>query len=349
MKKDAPAGLFAIHRSMAATLSEPLPALSKTLTPAELAELGRRWTAAMLDGDFERAWCETDRLEIPRRAQPGLHRTAHHLVWDGTPFENRHVLVRCEHGLGDTLQFARYCAVLRRAARSVTLEAQPALLPVLHGLPGIDCLLDAWTADPDPPHDVAIECMELPYSFRHTAATLPGDTPYLSLPHILSRAHFRLPPRKAGLAIGLIWAASDWNPRRSIPLEALAPLLAVPDVECFSLQQGTAQADLASCGWPIVPLSQHTAEIREAAAAMLALDLIITVDSMTAHLAGALGRPTWLLLTHEADWRWMRDRPASPWYPTMRIFRQPRPGDWSGVVSEITRNLGTRVASQTSP
>lgn len=331
---------------MAATLPAPLRAISKTLTPDELAELGRRWTAAMLDGDFERAWRETDRLEIPRRGQPGSVRTEHHLLWDGTPFENRHVLVRCEHGLGDTLQFVRYCSVLRCVARSVTLKAQPALLPLLQGLSGVDRLVDAWTAEPDPPHDLAVECMELTYAFRHTPATLPRATPYLPLEHILSHARLRLPERKAGLAVGLIWAASDWNPRRSIPLCALSPLAETAGAEFFSLQQGPAQHDVLSCGWPIISLSPHTSEILEAAAAMLALDLIITVDSMTAHLAAALDRPTWLLLTHEADWRWMRDRRDSPWYPTMRIFRQPAAGDWTTVVEEVASELEALAARQ---
>jgi predicted TIM-barrel fold metal-dependent hydrolase len=136
------------------------------------------------------------------------------------------------------------------------------------------------------------------------------------------------------LNVGLLWAASEWDPSRSLPLEALQPLLALQGIRWFSLQQGPAAEAVADSQWPVEPLDRRTAKVEAAAAAMLALDLVIAVDGMPAHLAASLGRPTWLLLKHHADWRW-GDREDTPWYRTMRLFRQPAPGDWDGVVRRL--------------
>jgi hypothetical protein len=318
-----------------------LPDAPLELGAPELAALGQRWTAAMQRGDFEAAWRETDRIELPRREAEKLGRfirAPHHLVWNGTPFAGRDVLMRCEHGLGDSIQYLRYCALVREQARRVTVKVQPALLKVCAGMSGVDRLLDAWTTEPDPPHEVAIECMELAYAFRHTVHTLPSGVPYLPVERIAASSAFRL-PGGGRRKVGLIWAASAWNPRRSIPLPELAPLAGVRGVEFCSLQQGPEQEQLGAAPFPITSLSERTSEVLDAAAAMLQLDGVITVDSMTAHLAGALGRRTWLLLTHDADWRWMRQGEESPWYPTMRLLRQPQPGAWGAVVQRLVSLL----------
>ena len=130
-------------------------------------------------------------------------------------------------------------------------------------------------------------------------------------------------------------------PSRSLRLAELAPLAAISGrIRFFSLQQGPELKELADAPFPIVSLSEHTGELHEAAAALLAMDLVMTVDGMMAHLAGALGRPVWVLLKHEADWRWMDDRADSPWYPTMRLFRQPAPGAWAPVIGQVAAELG---------
>jgi hypothetical protein len=298
----------------------------------------------MRRGDFEAAWRETDRIELPRRlAEPRgeFVREPHHLTWDGSPFDGQRVLVRCEHGLGDSIQFLRYAPLLRARARHVAVKVPPALLPLFAGMDGIDTLLDAWTAEPEPEHDVAIECMELAYAFRHTAADLPARVPYLPVERIAAEARPLSLPTASGLKIGLVWAASAWDPSRSLALRQLAPLGRVKGVDFFSLQQGPELAELDSAPFPIFPLSRQTTGIREAAAAMLAMDLILTVDGMTAHLAGALGRPVWISLSHQADWRWMTERADSPWYPTMRLFRQRRPGDWERVIADAAAALAS--------
>jgi hypothetical protein len=305
-------------------------------------DIGSRWFAAMRAGDFTEAWRLTDRIERERRAREaaGLFVwDSSYLEWNGTPIDDRRVLVRCKHGLGDTLQFIRYVPLLRSRAHSVTLHIQPPLLNMFAGCADFGNVQNGWT-DVPPPHDVQVEIMELAYAFRSTQATLPKQVPYLPLENI-RRCTAALPPLSpgGGLRVGLIWAASDWDTRRSVPIEMLEPLGRARGVQFYSLQQGKSSDDCARAAFPISVLSRHTADITAAAAAMLQLDLIISVDSMTAHLAGALGRPVWLLLQHEADWRWMMKRSDSPWYPTMRVFRQHTQGHWNAVVHDVATAL----------
>ena len=291
----------------------------------------------MRAGDWEAAWRATDRIELPRRAQrhqARFERRPEHLRWDGTPFAGRSVLVRCEHGLGDTLQFMRFVPHLQ--ASHVSFMVQPMLLKLLRDAPGLGEVRNYWTEDPLPPHEVDIEVMELPYALRVTLPRLPA--PYPTLAGQLPRT--RLPIADDGrLRVGLMWAASEWDTSRSVPLQLLAPLFALEEVQFYSLQQGVAAADPLLQRLDIERLSPHTTSVEMAAAAMCAMDVVITVDAMPAHLAGTLGRPTWVLLKHEADWRWMQDREDSPWYPTVRLFRQPRAGDWMSVARQVAANL----------
>lgn len=299
----------------------------------DLPDVSGDWLMAMRRGDWEAAWRATDRLELPRRArqrQPGFERRPEHLRWDGTPAIDRTVIVRCEHGLGDTLQFMRFLPLLR--ASQLFFLVQPPLVDLLRGAPGLGEVRNYWTADP-PPHEVDLEVMELPYVVRCTLEHLPPPGPIpVGLPA------FAL-PEDARLRVGIVWSCSHWEPSRSIPLAALAPLFALEEVRFFSLQQGEPAADPLLRRLPIEPLSPRTADIRMAAAAMQSLDLVITIDSMPAHLAGLLGRPTWVLLKRDADWRWMEGRSDSPWYPGLRLFRQPREGDWEGTGREVAQAL----------
>jgi hypothetical protein len=307
-----------------------------------------RWNAAMERGNFEVAWQQIDRLEIPRRAaqlRAGFVRHTHHLKWNGEPFEGRNVLVRCEHGLGDTLQFVRYLPLIQHTSRSLTLLVQPPLLALLQATPGLGDVRNGWSGHTPMQQDVEVEIMELPYVFRSTLQTLPRLVPYLDVAPLL-RLQTRLPPLDGGgeLRVGLAWSASDWDETRSVPLEALSPLGVVPGVRFYSLQQGSHAAAYARAPFALEPYSRHTGAVELAAAAMLGLDLVITVDSMVAHLAGALGRPVWLLLKRRADWRWMDARVSTPWYPTMRLFRQQREGDWCGVAAAVATMLADVVA-----
>ena len=303
----------------------------------DLPDVSGEWFAAMRRGDWEAAWRATDRIELPRRArqhEPGFARRPEQLRWDGTPFAGRSVLVRCEHGLGDTLQFMRFLPLLR--ARHVHFLVQPPLVDLLRDAPGLGEVRNYWTDDPLPPHDADTEVMELAYALRITLPQLPP--PYLLPRQRLPSADTLDIPDEGRLRVGLVWSCSH---------SELAPLFALDEVRFFSLQQGEPAADPLVGRFGIAPLSARTGELRMAAAAMGELDLVISIDSMPVHLAGCLGRPTWVLLKHEADWRWMDGREDSPWYPTVRLFRQPRPGDWRGLARQVAASLATVAAAQT--
>jgi hypothetical protein len=314
------------------------------LSAAELPDVADDWFAAMRRGDWEQAWRATDRIELRRRAaqrRPGFVQRSEYLRWDGTPPAGRTVLVRCEHGLGDTLQFMRFVPHLQAA--QVQFMVQPQLVALLRGAPGLGEVRNYWTDDPLPPHEVDIEVMELAYALRTTLATLPA--PYRFLHGQLAGARPLDIADEGRLRVGLLWAASDWDGTRTVPLPALAPLFALEEVQFFSLQQGEAAADPLLERLDIERLSPRTAEIPAAAAAMCAMDLVISIDGMPAHLSATLGRPTWVLLKQDADWRWMDEREHSPWYPTVRLFRQQRPGDWAGVARQVAAALA-RVARE---
>jgi hypothetical protein len=243
------------------------------------------------------------------------------------------VLIRCYHGLGDTIQFIRYAPLVRQIARRVIVWAQPALLPLLEAAKGIDELLPLHDRMPEVEYDIDVESMELPHVFRSTVETLPAEVPYFHVePADLA------PDRN--LRVGLVWRCGDWAPERAVPVELLLPLADVPGVTLHLMQLGPA-VDERPLGFGVVSASE---DVLTAARRIAALDLMISIDSMPAHLAGALGVPTWTLLRSDCDWRWMDEREDSPWYPTMRLFRQSRAGDWEGVVSRVISELSAVVA-----
>ena len=274
----------------------------------------------MQRGAYDEAWRVSETVLAGRdpasRDDPALpyHRR---WVWDGREFRGKDVLVRCYHGFGDTLQFARYLPVLGSVARSVSVEVQPELLPLLASMPGIDRLIPFDPARPSPPAACDIEIMELAFALRLPPEAI--SAPYLSVPAA----------RIAPGTIGLCWQAGGWDAGRSVPAVLMERLASRP---CLALQRDPA-------GVGVLNPRGCPNEIVGTAALVAGLDLVITVDTMIAHLAGALGRPAWLLLKHAADWRWMKDRSVSPWYGTIRLFRQKIAGDWPGVLSEVEEAL----------
>lgn len=301
----------------------------------------RLWMCAMLRGDFAAAWRLSDAVLRRRRGRRADHLPRHlRWVWDGTPLAGRRVLVRCNHGLGDTLQFARLIPALARIARHVTLEAQPALLPLLASVPGLRALvpLDA----PVPPCDVEIELMEVAHALRLTLERLPGNVPYLAAPSTARAAG-----AGGGFRLGVVWAAGAWRPERSVPFAFIERLAALPGVQLVSLQHGPAAGDVERSALRARIETPATDEqsVVETAALIKRLDLVLTVDTMVAHLAGALAAPVWTLLHAEADWRWMLERRDSPWYPTMRLFRQQRMGVWHDVLEEVLAAAAERRGS----
>jgi hypothetical protein len=287
------------------------------------------WSAHMRRGDFATAWEISDRALAERAGRPCWHRPRHlQAIWSGEPLHGKRVLVRCYHGLGDTIQFIRYAPLLHEIAAEVIVWAQPSLLPLLASARGIDRLLPLHDGTPDIDYDVDIELMELPHAFRTTPATLPSAVPYLGVAAGPRR-------RSESVAVGLVWRSGDWNPRRDVPFALMARLSEVRDVELFSLQRDARPLERHERIEPLDGIDDPLGTAR----AMLALDLVISVDSMPAHLAGALGLRTWTLLPVDPDWRWMEGRDDSPWYPTMRLFRQRRPDDWGALIAGVATEL----------
>jgi hypothetical protein len=299
------------------------------------------WLDAMRAGRFESAWRAADRV-LESRASEDFDRAGvpFHLraVWNGEPLAGRHVLVRCYHGLGDALQFARYVPRLATIARSVSVQAEGRLLGVLGSLRGVRELAELPPAR-DPPHEVAIEAMELPHAFRTTLASVPRDVPYLRAdPARVAAARAEL-ARERRPRVGIVATAGRWDPERSLSAGALALLAGIREVAWYDLapepERGAGPRGIRR----FAESRRDDDPLATTAARIVALDLVITVDTMVAHLAGALAAPTWTLLRERCDWRWMTGRGDSPWYPTMRLHRQRRDGDWSAPVERVAAEL----------
>jgi hypothetical protein len=283
---------------------------------------GRLWLGAMQRGDFAAAWRISDEVLAARGARGHAWDAPRHeqWLWDGRPLAGRRVLVHCYHGLGDTIQFARFLPALSQLAREIVVAAQPPLVPLLGTL---DCLAGVIALDdsfPNAGQDADVEIMELGHILRITPEQLPGRVPYFTLPPE--------PRRATRCGVGVVLTSGEWDTRRSVPEARLGDLNS--DVDWFNLQLGTPLRGMVDVSTP---------NILSLARRVMALDLVISVDTMVAHLAGALGVRTWVLLPFEADWRWQTARSDSPWYPTMRLFRQPRPDDWESVMASVRAEL----------
>jgi hypothetical protein len=301
--------------------------------PDRARELGSAWLRHMRAGEFEAAWRVSDEVLARRNGQRTDDLPRHfQWIWNGEPLDGKRVLIRCYHGLGDTIQFIRYAPLVRARAARVIVWAQPALLPLLRTAHGIDELLPLHDGAPEAEFDVDVESMELPHIFRSTPTTLPADVPYL---HVTPA---RL-VRDGNLHVGLVWKCGDWAPERAVPVELLSTLAEIHGVTLHVLQRGVGLNERPD-GFG---LDAGSDDILEAAQTMAALDLMISIDSMPAHLAGALGIPTWTLLPTNADWRWMDHRDDSPWYSTMRLFRQQSGERWQPVATRVTAELAALV------
>ena len=284
----------------------------------------------MRAGDWNAAWQINDHVLAGRnQAEKDDPTRSYHLrwVWDGTPPDNRPTLVRCYHGLGDTLMFARYLPFLReRGAACVTVEAQPELVPLLRMLPGIDGVVPFQLDAPLPPQPCTLEIMEI----AHLLRLPPPPSPYLSV--------IAAPPDASPLRVGLCWRAGNWDSARSVPLALLAPIARLPGVVLVSLQRGQgAEEALAPGAPPFLNPRDRSLDALDTARLIAGLHLVVTVDTMVAHLAGAMGHPTWVLLRRDADWRWPSGTDASPWYPSLSFARQDEEGDWTLPIAAVTK------------
>jgi tetratricopeptide (TPR) repeat protein len=271
--------------------------------------------------------------------------------WRGEPLTGKHLVVLTEQGFGDDLQFCRYLPMLRRRGVSkVTLVCTPALHSLLSDLDGVDVCVTAAMLDRPPNADYWCLTFSLPHLFGTTLSTIPASVPYLRADTAnIERWRARLPARAP--KVGIVWCgeARPWAiesvthlSRRWLEARLLAPLLELPDISFVSLQKGAAaRSQLADVPEPLRPLDlmDDVTDFADTAALIESLDLVISIDTSVAHLAGALGKPVWILLCANACWRWLDARDDSPWYPSARLFRQEKRGAWEPVIARVIEAL----------
>ncbi len=299
----------------------------------------------LLQGKWEQGWPDYEyrqkadritasRCEIPR--------------WNGEPLDAKTIVLRCEQGLGDTIQFARYAALLKERGATVALQCQKALLPLMQTCPLVDQLIAA--SDVLPPFDFQAPLLSLPRLLKTDVQNIPAAASYLhAAPALVEHWRQRLGDLD-GFKVGIHWQGNRSfrsDRYRSFPLRSFAPLAEIGQVRLVSLQKGDGIEQIADAGFTVLNLADELDEtsgpFMDTAAVMMNLDLVITSDTSVAHLAGALGVPVWVVLPLVPDWRWLLDRDDSPWYPTMRLFRQSRLQDWTGVFQRIHAALSEQL------
>lgn len=302
------------------------------LDPEHIGAQWNRANALLLSGDFARGWPAYE-WRWRSRATGASDR------WFGEqPVEGRHILLRAEQGLGDTIQFARYAPLLRADGARVTLAVQPPLRRLLATLaPGLEVV-----AAREGGVDLGCPLLSLPLIFGTTLDTIPAPPRYLTAEEDLVAAWRARLPSDAKRRIGLVWSG---NPKhrndrnRSLPLSVLEPLLDI-DAHWISLQKDVPERDAETIErLTLMRVNDGLRDFTDTAALIEALDLVIAVDTSVAHLAGALGKPVWILLPFSPDWRWLTGRDDSPWYPSARLFRQTAPADWAGVIRRVGEAL----------
>lgn len=302
---------------------------------------GARWNRALallLEGDYARGW--PDYEERWRTVMRPHTRAFPAPQWRGEDIAGKTILIHAEQGLGDALQFCRYVPLVAARGARVVCEVHKPLRRLFGALAGVSLLMTSDEAKP--PFDLHCPMLSLPGAFGTTLETVPAAAPYLAADPVLVEAwRARLGPRRR-LRIGVVWAGRPDNQdhaTRSMPVEMLAPVLdAGAEVHC--LQKEVSAPDRAWAAPRGMIFHDHAlADFAETAALAAQLDVVVSVCTATAHLAGALGLPVWVLLCFAADWRWLRDREDSPWYPTARLFRQPGPGDWPAVTARVAAAL----------
>ncbi|HTH97670.1 MAG TPA: tetratricopeptide repeat protein [Stellaceae bacterium] len=317
--------------------ARPILSFNKGLTELVAGDLAGGW----------RGWAERARAGAAPEVSLSTPR------WKGEPLKGKRLLIHAEQGLGDTLQFIRFIPALRKKLEpaSLSLIVQQPLLPLLQAVPNAGWLgLDALNGPEQalPVHDLYVSLLDLAGLLGIDLAALPVAEAYVEADAAAVTSWRARLETLDGRKVGLVWKGrkehgNDRN--RSMPATAVAPLLQLDGVSWVSLQKEAGEVEkavLESHGF-IADVASELTDMAATAALVAALDLVITVDTSVAHLAGAMGKPVWLLLPHAPDWRWMLERSDSPWYPSARLFRQPSPGDWAGVVKAVEAALNERA------
>jgi cytochrome c-type biogenesis protein CcmH/NrfG len=293
--------------------------------------------ALLMSGNFKEGWDEYEwRFES---TQKKLKRSFRQPRWDGGDLSEKTILILYEQGLGDALHFIRYIPLIQKERNgNVILERRPELARLFKNIPDISFVeMGATPAS----FDFYLPIMSLPRVFTTDEGTIPNQMPYLSVDPELARRWKNKIGNSSKLKVGITWSGNknhvnDRN--RSCPLETFRPLWDVAGVEFYSLQKNEAEPSFVS-DMPLIDLCADIEDFADTAALIKALDLVISVDTAVVHLAGAIAKPVWTLLPFTPDWRWLLAREDSPWYPTMRLFRQPVPGDWRSVMRQAADEL----------
>jgi tetratricopeptide (TPR) repeat protein len=352
-------GMAELHYNLGNTLIDQLRMEEATAAFEEVIRLKPTWAEGhfhmgltrLAVGDFGRGWPEYESRTGIRGFGP--LRNFHQPQWDGKQLDGKTILLHDEQGQGDTIQFVRYVQMVaervgpRRGGR-IILGCQPSLVRLLAKVPDVHRIIAAGS--PMPEFDVHCRLLSLPLAFGTDLATIPAPVPYLHAEANLSQSWAqkmgpRQPPANGGeIRVGLTWAGSSGHAhdyKRSLVSSQLAELAEIPRLSLYSIQKGAAaeQARALPPGMKLIDLAADLVDFADTAALIDNLDLVISVDTSVAHLAGAMGKPTWILLPYSPDWRWMLGRDDSPWYPTARLFRQKSAGDWTEVVRKVVESL----------
>ena len=288
----------------------------------------KEWANAMTRGDFQQAWDFDDAYS--------KHWPSAHQCWDGKVLRGRRVCVSCLHGLGDAVQMFQYAKLLKAAAAQVLYRLPQALVELASHFEAVDCVASLADPPPNEPDWCHLEMLELPYIFRTLPQELPLNTCYLDRSRMLrSRFAKRFMQTQSKLKVGLALQGGEWDAARWVPFEAIHQLLDNQGIR-FDFLQGLP---------PAMPLAVRgrysvlTGGLKELTGVIANLDLVIACDTLSAHVAGAVGTPCWLLLKADADWRWQNDERRTYWYPSTRLFRQASPGAWDAPLVQVRQML----------
>jgi tetratricopeptide (TPR) repeat protein len=305
------------------------------------AHLNKALTA-LLNGNLKNGWQE---YEWRLRTKNYALRNFNHPMWDGKPLNDKTILIHTEQGFGDTIQFIRYLPMIQAQGAGVIFECLPNLICLLKNGTGFDKIIEKKSSgELSEEFDIHVPLLSLPGLFDTTLDSIPSDVPYIAAdPCLIDQWRIRLNDGHK-YKIGIVWAGNPNHKKdhnRSCSLSDFATLAEIPESSIYSLQKGPATVEVDK--WPgseeIINLDNEIHDFADTAAIIANLDLVISVDTVVAHLAGAIGKPVWTLLPFVPDWRWLLNRNDSPWYPNMRLFRQARPNDWAGVFKQVKHTL----------
>jgi len=337
---------YAIALSESRRVPEALAVYERYLPRFPFAEGHYAYALALLTvGQLPEGWRHYEFRWLKDSAGLATHAGLAGPVWAGQMLRGKTILLHVEQGFGDVIQFVRYAPLVKALGATVLLRVARPMKRLMQSVAGVDRILDR--DDAIPPYDFYINLLSLPRIFGTTLATIPADIPYLKVENTQARLRPTELPSDGALRVGLVWAGNPVHPNdrfRSMDISVLKPVLEVAGVRFVSLQKGVAAtAEMVPPDVDWVDVGAQLEDFSDTAAVISQLDLIICVDTAVAHLAGALGKPVWVMVAQPADFRWLEGREDSPWYPTLRLFRQSQRDDWRDVVARVKAALEERV------